>query len=55
MSQPEWRPNRTIAFSGLACPHLPELVGDVDGMCGVGANGSEWSFFDGALRWLSPQ
>ncbi|WP_253834472.1 hypothetical protein [Actinokineospora globicatena] len=48
---PQWRPNRTIAFAGLASPDLPALVGDVDGLCGAGSDGSSWSFFDGDLHW----
>ncbi|SER41792.1 hypothetical protein SAMN04487818_103233 [Actinokineospora terrae] len=51
VAQPQWRPGRTIAFSGLADPALPGLVGDIDGLSGAGSDGSSWSFFDGGLRW----
>ncbi|GAA2961731.1 hypothetical protein [Actinokineospora diospyrosa] len=50
-SSAQWRANRTIAFAGLALPTLPDLVGDVEGLCGAGEDGSQWSFFDGELRW----
>ncbi|WP_245572623.1 hypothetical protein [Actinokineospora enzanensis] len=47
---PEWRPNRTIAFSGLACPALPDRMGDLDGLAGANPDGTAWSFHDGKLR-----
>ncbi|MBM7769800.1 hypothetical protein JOD54_000004 [Actinokineospora baliensis] len=50
---PQWRPHRTVAFSGLALPSLPSAVGDVEGLCGAGPDGSRWSFFDGELRWTT--
>jgi hypothetical protein len=47
-----WSARRTIAFSGLADPALPGLAGGetVEGLCGAGADGTEWTVFDGRLR-----
>ncbi|GLZ36548.1 hypothetical protein Acsp05_01730 [Actinokineospora sp. NBRC 105648] len=49
---PGWRPARTVAFGGLACPDLPALVGfdATEGISGATTDGSEWTFFDGELR-----
>ncbi|QRK93609.1 hypothetical protein JQX30_17240 [Saccharopolyspora erythraea] len=46
-----WRPDRTVAFAGLADPLLPAAVGAAatDGMRGAASDGSGWMFADGRL------
>jgi hypothetical protein len=46
-----WRARRTVAFSGLADPMLPELAGSeaTDGVRGAAADGLSWAFTDGRL------
>jgi hypothetical protein len=47
-----WRPDRTVAFSGLGDPGLPLLVGRqaTEGMCGAFADGGLWWFACGLLH-----
>ncbi|MGH3908076.1 MAG: hypothetical protein ACRDTE_28435 [Pseudonocardiaceae bacterium] len=46
-----WRARRTVAFSDLADPVLPELAGveATDGIRGAAVDGSLWAFIQGSL------
>ncbi|WP_249123940.1 hypothetical protein [Saccharopolyspora erythraea] len=52
-----WRPDRTVAFSGLTDPLLPAAVGAgaTEGMRGAASDGTGWMFADGRLITEVPE